>query len=84
MKICLVGLFSLPIFYLYNVSSQSLGQGCIASNGQMEAVPCVVWAQLASLVQKSIVEINKLDIHVGASQLAIGLIEGLNLSLLRT
>lgn len=58
---------------------QSLGQGCIASNGQMETICCVVWAQLASLVQKGIVEINKLDIHVGASQLAIGLIESLNL-----
>ena len=58
---------------------QNLGQGSIARNGQMEAVSCVVWAKLAFLVQKSIVEIDKLDIHVGVSQLTIGLIESLNL-----
>ena len=45
----------------------------------MEAVSCVVWAQLTFFVQKSIVEIDKSDIHVGVGQLAIGLIKGLNL-----
>ena len=40
---------------------------------------CSLGAAVSFPRSESIVEIDKLDIHVGASQLAIGLIKGLNL-----